>query len=902
MLQEAIDNGQLRNGIRYVPLTLYSATNGSLEVRLTYDWIRKDTPVIITDVFDRPDDGGSALNLEWSLVPDLDFKSYHVYLNQGPWAGLVTDIDLSNRIADVSEALYSRTIATATTANGVALIDGIDYYALVVVEYQDGRFGTPSPIFGPVVSSNEVPTPPAWIQAQPSLNQIEGDLDIEWSKCNAPDAVETRIYVSTSQISDTIGLPVTSIIPIGDENSTTLSLLSGVPYWIGATCVDSIGQEDALNATIIGPVVPVSGVNDNTAPEPLENVSANDTPEDNGGRITISWDRTEAIDCAFYQIYIVSDVEFATYPTSVGGFSTSSIITNCDQTSSIISEYNGLPLLDGVEYYLGVVAFDVFLNGQLNDAEIVIGIPEDNLNGEVRAPDRVDNVQAFDTPNDGGTSIDVQWTVSQTEDFGFYIVWAADRPLENVSSLWDAYEINSESCGCLVFDKQQIDDQNNPILLSMSTATYTSFDEFGNAVDVAAQIQENVRLYVAVTVHNTAGDAFTSGLMNADVLPVNNLQDTIAPGRIENITLSDRPFDDGTGINLEFELSSASDIFEYHVFAAPFRFTSVGLDSNGPEFPSIILDRNPEFPISITTLTGEIPVSSELTVWVTVVPVDFAGNAIVTDLITATINPIDDGYSTDGSQLPEIDGISLDWVNEKDILVTWNQSTSELVIGYQIHVSNLNFSNISEATLVREDVISTTFVITSEVFPAISNDTSWFISVTPFDDVSIKQQVLPVKLESLIIQDDSTSSDSSFSLDSLLTTQNLILMGAGLAVLILIATISRTRGKRTKESRVWENQATTWGFDESPGLDETSGPILGSQQVYATPAPPLNVPMQPVPNMVRPNPAGVPPMPLPPVQPVNIPSQQVVGPSNPQQVMPSNQASQIDVSFLDDLL
>jgi hypothetical protein len=157
-------------------------------------------------------------------------------------------------------------------------------------------------------------------------------------------------------------------------------------------------------------------------------------------------------------------------------------------------------------------------------------------------------------------------------------------------------------------------------------------------------------------------------------------------------------------------------------------------------------------------------------------------------------------------------------------------------------------------------------------------------------------------LESLIIQDDSTSSDSSFSLDSLLTTQNLILMGAGLAVLILIATISRTRGKRTKESRVWENQATTWGFDESPGLDEMSGPILGSQQVYATPAPPLNVPMQPVPNMVRPNPAGVPPMPLPPVQPVNIPSQQVVEPSNPQQVMPSNKASQIDVSFLDDLL
>jgi len=902
MLQEAIDNGQLKNGIRYVPLTLYSATNGSLEVRLTYDWIRKDTPVIITDVFDRPDDGGSALNLEWSLVPDLDFKSYHVYLNQGPWTGLLTDIDFSNRIADASEALYSRTIATVTTANGVALIDGLDYYALVVVEYQDGRFGTPSPIFGPVVSSNEVPTSPAWVQGQPSLNQNEGDLDLEWAKCNAPDAVETRIYVSTRQITDAIGLPVNSIIPIGDENSTTLSLLAGVPYWIGATCVDSIAQEDALNATIIGPVIPVSGVNDNTAPEPLENVSAIDTPEDNGGRITIGWDRTEAIDCAFYQIYIVSDVEFATYPTSVGGFSTSSIITDCDQTSAIVSEYNDLPLLDGVEYYLGVVAFDVFLNGQLNDAMIVTGIPEDNLNGEVRSPDRIGNVQAFDTPNDAGTSIDVQWTVSQTEDFGFYVVWAADRPIENVTSLWNAYEINSELCGCLVFDKQQTDGQNNPIMLSMSTATYTTLDEFGNAKDVVSEIQENIRLYVAVTVHNTVGDAFTSGLMNTDVLPVNNLQDTIAPERIENITLSDRPLDDGTGINLEFELTSASDIFEYHVFAAPFRFTSVGLDSNGPEFPSIVLDREPEFPILITTVTGEIPVSTELTVWVAVVPVDFAGNAVTTGLVTASTNSIDDGYAIDGSQLPTIDGISLDWVNEKDILVTWNQSISELVIGYQIHISNLNFSNISEATLINEGVISTTFVITSEVFPAISNDTDWFISVTPFDEVSIKQRVIPVKLDSLVIQDDSTTSDSSFSLDSLLTTQNLILMGAGFAVLVLLATISRTRGKRTKESRVWENQATTWGFDESIELNNLPAPSLDTQQGYTAPAPTLNVPMQQVPRMVPPNPVGVPPMPLPPVQPVNVPPLQVVQPSMPQQIMPSNQASQIDVSFLDDLL
>ena len=127
-------------------------------------------------------------------------------------------------------------------------------------------------------------------------------------------------------------------------------------------------------------------------------------------------------------------------------------------------------------------------------------------------------------------------------------------------------------------------------------------------------------------------------------------------------------------------------------------------------------------------------------------------------------------------------------------------------------------------------------------------------------------------------------------------------MGAGFAVLVLLATISRTRGKRTKESRVWENQATTWGFDESAGLDVLSTPALGTQQSYSTPAPPLDVPQRPTPGMVRPNPTRVPPTPLPPVQPVNFPAQQVVQPNMSQQIKAPNPASQIDVSFLDELL
>ena len=72
-LQDAVDNGQLYNNTRHVALRLFSPSNGSLEVRLTYDYIRSDTPVVLQGLEDRPDDGGGVLSASWTLVHDEDF-------------------------------------------------------------------------------------------------------------------------------------------------------------------------------------------------------------------------------------------------------------------------------------------------------------------------------------------------------------------------------------------------------------------------------------------------------------------------------------------------------------------------------------------------------------------------------------------------------------------------------------------------------------------------------------------------------------------------------------------------------------------------------------------------------------------------------------------------------------
>ena len=94
-LQKIVDGGTLLNGSRFVAIRLQSPNNGSMDIKLTYDWVRTDSPVEITELFDRPNDGGSTLTANWSLVHDVDFARNLQFLNEGPWATPQTETEHS---------------------------------------------------------------------------------------------------------------------------------------------------------------------------------------------------------------------------------------------------------------------------------------------------------------------------------------------------------------------------------------------------------------------------------------------------------------------------------------------------------------------------------------------------------------------------------------------------------------------------------------------------------------------------------------------------------------------------------------------------------------------------------------------------------------------------------------
>ena len=841
-LQMAVDNGLLYDNTRHVQLRLYSPSNGSMEARITYDYIRTDTPVDMEGLEDRPDDGGSTLTASWSLVHDEDFARYLVFLNEGPWSTLPDELALMGQTPDKTVSLHSRLSADIETANGQPLVDGTDYYAVVVVEYTDGRWGEVSAPFGPASPSDEVPSAPLWATASAmGSNGEDGDLELEWARCTAIDLAQTNVYVSTSIMTDAFGLsPRESYLP-NNGNQSIISLTPGLPVWLGFTCVDEAGQENLSDVTIVGPVVPTGELNDNQAPDPIEGTGAADIPDDEGGRVSVYWDQSLAEDCAFYTVFMKQGGNSAEEPVSIGtvdGFSQAAVINSCEDTEATITSLDGVPLIDGQIYSVGVVAYDVWLNGNTDEVRLVTVTPFQNIIGSGTAPERITSLLAFDHANDDGTAIDVVWTPSGADDFASYTVWVADQPVSDLAIAYATFGTNPDVCGCFTFNKQWIDERTNPIELTISTALYgTNGETTGLSSSTPQLIQPGIELYVAVTVHDLKGNVHLTDLTQATVTPIDNVNDNTPPDRLNDIELTDRPNDDGSAVLLDFELSTADDIAHYDVYAATFEFD--GTSQNGQALSSIAkLGRNPTLPLTIEVVEGDTPVIAGQDIWVAVVAVDTSGNAHTTNLVVIKGQSIDDGVTDLGGYLPDIEGITASWNEETSILVEWEHSTDAQVRGYQVYISDESFEDIADATMIGDVKASNSFLITPKLFEELDNSTAWYVAVTPYDESVSKETVSAFKLNAFGkdgTTDDGGEDAGQLSLESLLTGPNLIAAGMLIIVLLLLVLVVRSRGNSNRRSKNWELQEATWGIQDQG---------WGSTPAEAPPAPPQGVSQQ----------------------------------------------------------
>ena len=814
----AARRGTLTPDGRDLHIQLLSPLNGSLEVRITYDWIRSESPIELLDFYDRPDDGGSVVIAEWTPSSDAGWAAYRIYLNEGNWSTPPTSAELELRPYDVRIPVWSVTLTEINTVNGQLIQDGVDLYAIAVIEYDDGALGEPSPIMGPASASDEVPSPPEWATAGPSEGGEDGDLYVEWRKCTAIDHAGTRVWAVSQEITDAIGLnqQIPDIHPLA--NSTVLTLERGRVYWVALTCVDLSGQHDPANATIIGPVVPTGGVDDGIAPAPIEDIAAWDTPEDEGGRITVSWTPNGEDDCGWHTVLVRPRMADEAPPTDASDFLNATIVPDCTTNSTIITDWGGHSLEDNALYWVTVVACDFWGNCDLGNVTSVEAMPERNLRGS-DPPPRVENLSAWDHADDMGEAIDVSWSPSTVDDFSFYVVWASNQPVDDLAAAWARCLDDLDSCGLTRIELQYpLDSDSEKIEVTLGTALYD-----GDSVETSnpSPIRPNTPLSVTVTIHDLKTFAFLTRLPTVVVTPIDNRDDILAPDRLEMPFVSDVPGDNGSAVYVEFLPSDASDIAFYEIYADVVSFTSVGHRE-----PVMIVDRDEVQRLTLKSISGGEPVMAGIPVHVAVVAVDSSGNAHRDQLNVGAGKAYDNSGEDPGGHLPYVD-FTAGWNDEGTAIeVEWEVLTRTDIRNYRIYVSQQRFENSDEANLAKGGIVGSFWSLEMvDENTTYDNASYWFIAVSAFDGSVWKHslQAKEVKPYTALTTGDGggDEGESRSGILELIDLNTILTILLSLAILTVMMLAFRAR-RNSRKDEAWQLATAAWGLPqddwEEPGL------------------------------------------------------------------------------------
>ncbi|MGB2393634.1 MAG: hypothetical protein ACPICH_05900, partial [Poseidonia sp.] len=257
------------------------------------------------------------------------------------------------------------------------------------------------------------------------------------------------------------------------------------------------------------------------------------------------------------------------------------------------------------------------------------------------------------------------------------------------------------------------------------------------------------------------------------------------------------------------------------------------------------LERSPELPLVIDVVADDAPVIPGQEIWVAVVVEDSSGNAYTDMLRMVSASATDEGITDPGVYLPDIAKVNAEWFEQTSIFVEWEHSVDANVRGYHVYISEEMFTSTDDATKVGETVSANSLLITNDEFEGLNNATAYYIGVVPYDDTVAKSTVESVKLTPLDgsgATTDDVSDDGPFTLESLLTTPNLIAAGMVLIVVMLLVLIVRARGNSSRRSKNWELQEATWGIQDSSwdSPAQAAPPALPA----AVPAPPPGISTQ----------------------------------------------------------
>ena len=306
---------------------------------------------------------------------------------------------------------------------------GVKHYFAVKSVDSVGQMSALSNSMGAFPSEAPDVTPPVIIEDVSIFDIVENNTSIGvlWFPDKSLDFDHYNLYISTHLFTNVtepgVYLENSSIYEkkTGQARLSSINgeaLVFGETYYVAVTAVDKSGNENKTVRCSNG--LMFKDDFDTIPPLNVTNVLAEDTDADNGGSITVGWDKCTAADFLLYRVYISKDT-IAT--TNAPGAELAYESKDSPDLSVEVTSYDEDPLVDGDGYYFAVVAVDFNDQISLLGESSIYGPVEPVNDSDVEVPPAVTGFAVHSTAINNATLVWVPFTSSQVPDFHQYIIF-----------------------------------------------------------------------------------------------------------------------------------------------------------------------------------------------------------------------------------------------------------------------------------------------------------------------------------------------------------------------------------------------------------------------------------------------------------------------------------------------
>ncbi len=193
-------------------------------------------------------------------------------------------------------------IATYTVREGDDITSG---KVRATLTKRNGKSATRTALL-PITIDTVPPPPTQGVTAVDRPDDEGGFIHLSWRSSDAADFDHYNIYQQDTPISQPV---VTTLVAPGTTKVVTTRYeikvdRNGVDFYFAVTAVDKAGNESLLARGADGSIAMGRAI-DNLPPPPVLGVTAIDSPNDFGGRVTLAWlSPNPALDFAQYRIYL----------------------------------------------------------------------------------------------------------------------------------------------------------------------------------------------------------------------------------------------------------------------------------------------------------------------------------------------------------------------------------------------------------------------------------------------------------------------------------------------------------------------------------------------------------------------------------------------------------------------